>query len=133
MRRFNPALVLILAIGCTNAGQSTSPLTLGRQATADFYEGRLGTLWQRFSPEMKAIAGTEKDLTEFQQYVRSQFGIETGVIDERVSRGDTYIRIANFDGTRFPVRLTWVFGPRGQVVGFAVRAEVPDETVLTLN
>jgi hypothetical protein len=130
---YGTTAVLLLLAGCTSATQRPNAELLGRQATADFYAGHIGRVWSRFGPEMKRVTVTEAELADFQQFVRSQFGTEAAVLEERVT-GNAYVRIATFDRARFPGRLSWVFAPNGEIVGFSVRAEVPDAAaVLSLK
>lgn len=109
-----------------------SPLERGRVLTAWFHEGRTEELWSRFSPELRAVFGSESGLRRFRAEVERGAGTEGEVMEERVIpwlEGDVYSRTAAWTRSAVPVRVEWTSDARGTVLGMLVEpARTPAES-----
>lgn len=118
------ASVLFLGAGLVAASEP-DPLREGRQLTEAFYGERTDVIWKRFNEEMKEAIGGEEQLATFARQVRSQFGGETRVTDERVfdhQEYRVYRRTVLFqESGSLPFWVQWAFDDQGRVAGFFVR------------
>jgi hypothetical protein len=80
------------------------------------------------SEEMKGALGTEQNLAAFRAQVQSQLGVETTLVDESTAAAgelQVYVRKATFSTAGTPVKVQWVFNPKGQIAGFRVQPAAP--------
>lgn len=101
------------------------PLREGRELTEAFYKERTDVIWERFNDTMKEAIGSEEQLSNFARQVRSQFGGETRMTDERVFEQQgypIYRRTVLFEESgSLPFWVQWAFDDQGRVAGFFVR------------
>jgi hypothetical protein len=75
---------------------------------------------------MRSALQSEQKLGAVRQEVESELGVETAVIDEKVSEVApyrVYLRTASFSKTKQPVIVQWAFEQDGKVAGFFVRPQ----------
>jgi peptidase M23-like protein len=97
----------------------------GRLFTQWFLAGKVDSLWERLSPEMrKAVHGME-GLTAMSAQVRDQAGRQVEVLSETCETGNlyqTYTRLSRFERRPGPITIQWTWdGPGGTVVKGFVR------------
>lgn len=118
--------VLILSATILLLTQPPDAQQLGRQCTADFYEGRVEQVWERFGPAMKSALGSADKLKAFREQVTGQLGEESAVESETVTASgpvQTYVRVARFSRFPEPIEIVWSFGDAGSVEGFYIRPQ----------
>lgn len=106
------------------AQESLDAKQAGRDMTAAFYEGEIGTVWDRFDESMRKAMGGREQLAAFQQQAGSQLGAETGVIDEEVVEQDgyrIYRRTVIYENVPARFVVQWAFDAEGRIAGFFIR------------
>ena len=134
MKRRLLALCALLAAACGRDGTSPPPfpdgsLERGRLFTRWLYDGETRLLWERFSPEARAVFGSEAGLRGFAEEVRREAGRERKVVDERVVPwlgSDLYQRVAEFSAVPGKVQVEWAIDEAGTVDGVSVLQAVPE-------
>lgn len=118
------ASALFLGAGLV-AASDPDPLREGRELTEAFYEERTDVIWERFNEKMKEAIGGEEQLSNFARQIRSRFGSEARVTDERVFERQgfpVYRRTVLFEQTgSLPFWVQWAFDDQGRVAQFFVR------------
>ena len=93
----------------------------GRLFTQWFLAGKVDSLWERFSPEMrKAVHGIE-GLTAMSAQVRDQAGRQIEVLSETCETGNlylTYTRLSRFERRPGPITIQWTWVDGTVVKGF---------------
>lgn len=128
------ALCALLLAACGRDATSPPPfpegsLERGRLFTRWLYDGETGRLWDRFSPETRAIFGSEAGLRSLSAEVRSEAGTERRVVDERVIPwlgSDLYQRVAEFSGSSKPVQVEWMIDSAGTIVDAGVKPKAAE-------
>jgi len=134
------ALALLpLAAAAGSAPKSSPPLpakdapTLeeGRQLTKALYAGDLSGMWNRFSPALQALAGSEQRLAQLAQGWLETYGRETKVLEEKtdsLAGSRRYLRVANFDKATGPVEVPWTFDRKGRIATLGLRPRGKEAT-----
>ena len=94
-----------------------------RGYTAQFYDGDLGALHDRFSPEFKESLTLEL-LTALRENVREAYGQERAVVgEEQQSKGEYrgFVRWAKFEKVDGVIEVLWILREDDSIAGFFIR------------
>ena len=126
------AIFVVLALSASVSAQSPADfLQVGQNYTDLFYGGAVNDIWLHFSPQMQNLFGNADALLGMHLQMAGQLGVETKVIDERVTRlGEItiYQREAMFQRSPIPMMVQWAFDSKGVVTGFFIQPYVPAES-----
>ncbi len=141
MKRIGPverirAVLLFALLGAAAAAQdgksgdpggadNGTPATIerGRGLTERFYAGDLAPIWGSMTDALRDALGGREELAAFRASVLGELGSESRVLEEgqTMEAGvELYRRLSRFSSSSRPVRITWGFDERGQIVGFRV-------------
>lgn len=124
MRLLLTALTFLLSTPVLAAGAATLPK--GRATAEAFIEGRLSEVWQKLSPEVQQLFGSEAGLGTFRDQLTGSLGEEAEVLDETVAPGaggETYTRSARWSGSEAVILMQFGIVPDGTVVSFLVQPQ----------
>ncbi|MGD0906291.1 MAG: M23 family metallopeptidase [Candidatus Acidiferrales bacterium] len=125
-------VLLVLTTSISMSAQTTIDfLQVGQNYTDLFYGGTVNDIWLHLSPQMQNLFGNEDALLGMHLQMAGQFGVETKVIDERVTRlGELtiYQREVMFQRSPTPMMVQWSFDTTGIVTGFFIQPYVPAES-----
>jgi len=115
------AAVIVFA-GGSMAAEDT--MTLGRTLSVDFREGRMQTLWDRMTPQMREALGRIEALEDVRAAVAEQFGAERTLLSEEEGEAQghrLYLRTAQHEKGAAPLVTRFAFDADGRIAGFFVR------------
>jgi hypothetical protein len=101
-------------------------LEIGRRYTTWFHDGKIDSLWQKFSNPMRDVfQGNVANLRQFRDGVEKDFGPEKSLVSEMVNDRDgahEYVRVAKVAKGRVPLRIKITFDDDGTIAGMVVGA-----------
>ncbi len=101
----------------------SAALETGRELTGMFFGRELGTLWERFSAELREALDAQGGLLMFRDLVEENLGDEAHVLEDFVVAQEgmhLYVRQSIFQNYGETVELRWTFDDEGVVHGFEV-------------
>lgn len=120
------ALLILPVSGEAVLTKEQAAMSLGQTYTANFYNGKMTSIWQHMTKEMRGVLGSEDGLRQFGNKVKHDIGSETTVIAERVESVAgyrTYTRQARFSKFAIPIVVSWSFDADDRIAGFFIRPQ----------
>jgi hypothetical protein len=129
LRRWLIAAAILVAAPLHAQVADSTRFELGRRYTQWLYEGKVDSLWAKFSPEMRQAIPTPAALDEMRTQIQTQAGDEAELLSERIvdpspAPGLTvYVRTARFDVAPMPINVTVATDSAGIIQGLSVRPQ----------
>lgn len=101
-------------------------LTMGRSTAGAFFARDTHSLWERFTPPLRAKIGSEEGIAAFRATAEKQLGTESAVLSERVERTAgvaMYVRIAKYERFDGPIKMVIGFDADRNIAAFGIRPE----------
>jgi hypothetical protein len=120
--------VLLVLTTSVSAQTKIDFLQMGQRYTDLYYRGDTIDIWPHLSLQLQNVFGNADALLGMHLQMAGQFGVETKIVDERVTRlGEftEYQREVMFQKVPTPMMVQWTFDDNGVAVGFFIRPYVP--------
>jgi murein DD-endopeptidase MepM/ murein hydrolase activator NlpD len=114
------------ATAAADDDDDAATMTAGRQTAASFFARDTHTLWERFTPPLRAKVGSEEGMAAFRASADKQLGAELAILDERVERiagVALYVRIATYQRLATPVKMVIGFDADLNIAAFGIAPE----------
>lgn len=105
------------------ATDDADTLALGRRAASAYFARETHSLWERFTPPLRAKVGSEEGIAAFRTSAEKQLGVEASVLSERVERTAgvaMYVRIARYERLASPIKMVIGFDADQNIAVFGI-------------
>jgi murein DD-endopeptidase MepM/ murein hydrolase activator NlpD len=96
---------------------------MGRSTAGAFFARDTHSLWERFTPPLRAKIRSEEGIAAFRATAEKQLGTESAVLSERVERTAgvaVYVRIAKYERLDTPIKMVIGFDADRKIAAFGI-------------